>query len=620
MCGISAIISLKDENILDLILSSIEELENRGYDSLGIGFINKNSTKIIKTLNKNNPSKEILNNINFNNFTSSLAIAHTRWATHGGINLNNCHPHTAQNNDITLVHNGIIENYLEIKKELLEEDYLFNSLTDSEVIAKLIAYYNYQEENIETAIDLMCKKIKGTYALAILYLPTNSIYLIKKGSPLLLGFNENIIIATSEISGFKSYIFDYFSLESETLYKISKEGYEIINKISPNLNTNLLKHNKNFEDSILSYKNYTEKEIFEQANSILNTLNQGGRIKNNIINFGGMNKIKNHFNSIENIILLGCGTSHNACLLAKIYFNKLNIFNTIQVYEGAEFASYHIPKNGKSLVFFASQSGETRDLYNAISICKDKKCICCGIINVVDSQIAMEMDCGIYLNCGKERAVASTKSFTSMILIFSLLAIYFEQNLNYENNIIIKKLISVRNLHNQINNLLQPNYLNKLNEVKELVIEKLCKESSNSIYILGKDTMFPIAKEACLKIKEICYIHAEAFEASNLKHGPLALIKDNTCCFLLINHTNKESILNCYHEIISRNGFCFIFTEIRELLELDNINTHVFLIEESYYCQEILFIIAFQYLAYILSIYKNINPDKPRNLAKVVTV
>ena len=622
MCGISVVVSKNNTNIISFLLQSIQLLENRGYDSAGIAYIDNDNINIIKQIktNKIDSIEYIKNYISENNFFSNMGIAHTRWATHGGITLENSHPHNSIDNNIVLVHNGIIENYNELKIFLLEKNIIFNSETDSEVICKLIEYYNSIEYNTCKSIELACNQLQGTWGLAIIDVKEKTIYLTKNGSPLLVGYNEKLIVACSEIYGFNNYVNNYTKLENNKIYKIYNNVFSEVSNIDAKLEINKINNNDNI--SLGDFKYWTLKEIFYQPSSILNAINNGGRIHNNNIKLGGLEIIKKNINKAENIILLGCGTSYNACLIAKNYFEEFDIFNTIQVFDGAEFTSKNIPKKGLSIVIFCSQSGETQDLYKNIDVCRKKNCLTVGVINVVDSIIASEVDCGVYLNAGREIAVASTKSFTSMLIILALISIYFFENNCLNSNeyrIVNNKIQDIRILSNKIINILDVNILNKIDNFKNILLKKLTLTNSNSIFILGRGKMYPVAREASLKIKEISYIHSEAYHGGSLKHGPLALIQKDVCVFFIIDENNKTDMLNCYQEVRARDGFCFIITEITDLNRLNGENTKVLIIEKNIY-QEILFIIVFQYLAYQLSISKNINPDKPRNLAKVVTV
>lgn len=627
MCGITILLSKEENNILLDIYNCLLQLQNRGYDSAGIGFINKeNNLSILKSVTNYNldSMKDLKNKILDINDESKVAIAHTRWATHGGISEKNCHPHYSSNLDIVLVHNGIIENFMELKTFLLGIGLKFNSETDSEVIVKLIEYYLLNlGHSIEISIKLAILRLKGTYGLGIMYVPNKSVFLVKKGSPLIIGENSKYVIACSEESGLNNLVNNYIKIRDDKIYKLTSEGIllleenDIFNKISYKDYTCYQSQNK--FNSLMGYKYWTEKEIFEQSQSLLNVTNHGARIKNNIVTLGGLCKYRGILRNVENIVLLGCGTSLYASQIAKNYLKEILDLNSIQVIDGAEFVEKDLPK-GKTIVVLTSQSGETRDLYKNIEICKKNNCLLIGIINVVNSLIALEVDAGIYLNAGKEVGVASTKAFTSMLVAHSFLAMFIYQEkvgINYPK--IENKINSIRSLPNLVEKFLISEKLEEIKDIAQIILGKLKINNTNSLFILGKNNMFPLANEGALKIKEISYIHAEGFSGGALKHGPLALIENNIVCILLIDKINKDEMLNCLHEIRARNGFCIVITDIENVEIEKNKDILIFKTETSEYV-EILFIIFFQYLAFELSLLKGINPDKPRNLAKVVTV
>jgi glutamine---fructose-6-phosphate transaminase (isomerizing) len=606
MCGISVIISKKQNNIIDLILKSLAIIQNRGYDSVGIAM--KSKDWLIYKYASSEIS-DCMDNLfsTMKNKESNIAIGHTRWATHGGKTDNNSHPHYSMRKNIILVHNGIINNFQEIKEFLLKKNYKFYSETDTEIIANLIEYYLMENKSIEQSIKLSTDLLQGTWALAIVYtLEPDKVYLTRHGSPLILGHNDNVIICTSEISGFIGLINSYIILENNDIISIDNTGYKSNNiYISKNIDNIIL------QDSPDPYPYWTIKEIYEQPKTILAAFNNGARINNNNIILGGLYNLSNiiRTNSIEHLILLGCGTSYHACMLSKIYFNTSNVFNTIQAYDASEFTENDIPKRGKTLCICCSQSGETRDLIKSIHICKSKTCILLGCINVVDSVIALEVDCGVYLNAGQEIAVASTKSFTSTIVILSLICMWFkEKHLN------IPIINTLRCLPNSIEKLLDSQ---DLKNSCSNIVKFINNNKIHSIFILGREKLFPVAKEIALKIKEIAYIHAEGYPSGSLKHGPFALLDKNTLTILLIDKKNQETLTSTFYEISSRNTHLCIVSDISDSnlncelkLELPRINHY----------QEIVFTIALQYLTYLLSTSRNINPDKPRNLAKVVTV
>jgi glutamine---fructose-6-phosphate transaminase (isomerizing) len=632
MCGISVFISKNNRDILIKLLASLHQLQNRGYDSAGIAYIDTDNLQVNIVKFASTKEEDSLKNLNHeimkNNIESFCALGHTRWATHGGKTQINSHPHLSYNNKIVLIHNGIIENYLELKNFLKEKDYVFKSETDTEVIANLIEYYYLSDDNItiEKAIKIACKKMSGTWALAIINTEDlESVYIIRNGSPLLIGDNESLLICTSEVSGFCNNVSNYIRLENNNLLKIKNGIINDRNKIVSFLTVENNIDTLNCEP----YNHWTLKEIFEQPKSIMRAFNNGGRIHNNIVKLGGLNYLLPHLNKIDNIILLGCGTSLHACMLGKYYFHENTEYN-VSYYDAGEFIESFIPKYEKNIIIYCSQSGETRDLYKNIELSSKYNCINLGIINVIDSQIANAVHCGVYMNAGREVAVASTKSFTSTLIILSLISILFSQNtkdnINNINN--INTIQNLRNLSNQIDSMLYDKiFTKKCEKIRDKILEVMKNSNNNSMFILGKGKMFPIAKEAALKIKEITYIHAEGYSGGALKHGPFALLDENSIVILLIDEKNNHSMFNTYEEIKSRGAYCFIVSELdceiyigNEFTIENRYKTYTLTIPNNSSYQEILAIVALQYLAYIISISKGINPDRPKNLAKVVTV
>ena len=565
MCGITAILGNFEYS---LIINSLKQLQNRGYDSAGLSILDKNKYIFHKEINKESIDllkEKYLDNHKFNNI-----IAHTRWATHGVISKNNCHPHISNNLEISLVHNGIIENYLELKNFLVNKNYIFTSETDTEVIVNLIEYYNINSNSFDDAINNALCKCNGTWGLVIQYIKEPDIlYVVKKGSPLLIGKTEKYSIITSEISGFNNLINNYHELDSNKLYKINNNYNNLIN-----YNLCIKSIELNSKDN---YEHYMIKEINQQKNIIQNITCNGSRIKNNNIIFGGIDKYKNKILECDNLVLLGCGTSYHSCLYSMYHIKKMCKFKHIVAIDACNYEEYLIP-NGKNCYVFVSQSGETKDLYKILE--GKKKDITIGIINVVDSLIARNVTCGIYLNIGKETSVASTKAFLGQSLVLVLLGLSLMNN----------------------NKILLDNYLCDLRKLEEIIEIELNKEiiieKINNGFILANSTLLPIAMEAALKFKEITYSHIEALSTNSLKHGPLALVTDDN--FINIILGDNESVKQ---EILARDGKI-----INIILNYENL------------FNDLLYIIHLQRYNYILSIEKGIDPDYPRNLAKVVTV
>ena len=638
MCGISVVLSKqKNKKAVPLLLTSLEQLQNRGYDSFGLSSIIDSETPF--NIHKVACTSSVKNFEYFKEKTkdieSNVVMGHTRWATHGVISDENAHPHVSMTGTISLVHNGIIENYKSIKASLIENGYTFNSQTDSEVIANLIDYhYTVLNEPIEDSIQNAIHELSGTYGLAIQCIdyPENT-YIIRNGSPMLVGENDDYIMATSEVSGFVNQMKHYYTLTNNDLICFSlKEGIK-------SKKTQQLKkmecRNENIVLTPAPYPHWTLKEIHEQKDSLLRATNNGGRIFLNKIKLGGIGIVLNYIRDIENILLIGCGTSLHACQIGAFYLKKYQcgIVNHISVFDAAEFTPSDIPKRGKSLVIMISQSGETMDLHRVLPFVKERGCLTMGIINVVDSLIAREVDCGIYMNAGRENAVASTKSFTSSLMILKMFSLWFYQEFMISESFVIPSSPSNSQSHllreyepicNNIRNIIeQVGTLNSFSATNELftptMLDRLNQEN---MFILGKGKMECVAKEAALKLKEICYIHAEAYSGSALKHGPFALLKEGFPVIFLIDKENKDKMMNAYQEVKSRKAYCLVISELPLFTnDVDvDIENNFIRIPENGDIQEILYMVVLQHLCYSISQRRGINPDNPRNLAKVVTV
>ena len=642
MCGITFIYSKKNNNALKHIFNSLELIQNRGYDSMGICYYNQ-ITSNYDIIKKASTSKDdclslLKNKFNENDLKdqihSNFALGHTRWATHGGKTDANAHPHISNNGEIILVHNGIINNFLSIKEFLISKNYTFYSETDSEVIANLIEYYINNNKNnacFEEGLAKALAMLEGTWGLVIIYTKTiATFYVSRRGSPLLLASNNNYILCSSEINGFAGLTQDYIALNDNMIVKISNNDYTFLEletnqSISNNSNDYISYsiENSDYKDiwnTKNQYAHWMLKEIMEQPETIQKAYNYGGRINNNTIKLGGLDQIINITSYIEYIYLIGCGTSYNAALLGEIYLNELNKFVNVKCVNACEFTENCLPniKNYSTIMcVFLSQSGETIDVYNCLKICKNKRCLTMGIINKVDSLIAREVESGVYLNAGLEISVASTKSFTSMLVVLSLISMWFVNN-HHNNNM---KINSLRFLSHSLKQML---FTNSINNKLLALRDSILTNNYSSIFILGKHKLYPVACESSLKIKEVCYIHCEGFSAGSLKHGPFALLDSTNLTLLLIDSNdiaNYNNLKSTYYEIAGRETNLFIITNSQNVInELQLAEQNCMLINKLDYYNEILFTVLLQKLAYIISIAKGINPDKPKNLAKVVTV
>lgn len=608
MCGIISILTNNNNiDIQRILINGMIQLQNRGYDSAGIAYFENNNINVIKYASTDTKdSIDLIKdsiNVKNKNKNKNIMIGHTRWATHGEKNDINSHPHLSFDKMFAVVHNGIIENYFELKMFLETHNIYSKSETDTEIIANLLSYFYSVEDEIVKAIKSTLSLLEGTYALIIMCNDfKENLYCIRKGSPLLIGKNSDYIIIASEKSAFQKLIDTYIHLDNNDL--------TIINK---NLNIKTNNKYKSFElineYFDLSYKPYScwlEKEIYEQYESSKRALSFKGRLFDEYIKLGGLEENKNNLKSIQNIIILGCGTSFNAGYISKFYFQELCKFNSVQILNASEFTEKDIPYLGDTAILFLSQSGETKDLYNCIEIANKNNCFKIGVINSVDSLIAKEMDCGCYLNAGREVSIASTKSYINQLIVLNLIALWFSQ-LQYINQFI--RLHYIQDLH-QISELI--NMTLKIDT--SLIVNKL-KNIDSNLFILGKGKYYPLAKEVSLKIKEICYIHSEAFEASELKHGAYSLLDNNSVVILFITKDEYyDKMLSTLEQIKSRKSKYIIITNI-ENAKFKNCIKIPFL----KYMQELLYILPIQLACLKIAQYKKINPDKLKNLAKCVT-
>lgn len=608
MCGIIALLQSKNKDFFKIIIESLKQIQNRGYDSAGISYLdNKIETIKFASDNQKNAIEKLENNFDKNN-TSNIILAHTRWATHGPKTDINSHPHNSWDNKLSLVHNGIIENYRELKDFLENKNIVFKSQTDTEVISNLIQYYNLELNDLKLAIKKTVSLMKGTWGLAIIHQDyPNHIFSIRHGSPILIGIEDDFIMMASEISGFAGKIKNYFVLENNDLANISLENNKI-NITTDNIYKNKKINNINFDLTPEPYPHWTIKEIMEQPESILRAISFGGRIMDdNNVKLGGLEINKESLKKLDNIIILGCGTSLHAGYIGAEYFKDLCDFNIVIVKDGAEFNKNDIPKIGNTGIIYLSQSGETKDLHRCIEINKENNLFQIGVINVVDSLIAREVNCGCYINAGREVGVASTKSFTNQVIILSMIAMWFSQLKNINNLKRRKYIEDLRKLSHDFKN-----SINISIENKDLLKNFINKPS---IFILGKGQSKYISSEGALKIKEICYIHAEGYGGSALKHGPFALLDENHPVILLSpNNKFHSKMMNAKEEILSRNAPVLLITNNDE-----NFTNQIILPTNNSY-QDLLGIIPLQIAAYYCSVELGINCDQPRNLAKCVNV
>lgn len=612
MCGITAYLGSKSAFLY--ILDGLKLLQNRGYDSAGVCTINKDGFRLDKFASiEKVPAIKKLESYQSYHQNGCIGIGHTRWATHGAKTDENSHPHLDYTGTIALVHNGIIENYSYWKKYLIEKGIPFTSETDTEVIVNLISYYRHQKKKeMMDAITMTLSKLEGTWGIAVLDREDkNKLYVARNGSPLLIGFRgkEHVMVA-SEKSGFSNYIDYYICLKNGavTVLEKNKDGISFQEKDDY---TKELLDSGEIELDCKPYPYWTLKEIMEQPDTSQRAINIGGRILDKSrVKLGGLINEKKRLLLIDNLIILGCGTSYHAGLVGMKFFKELECFNTVQIIDGAEFEPDDIPLFGTTSLLLLSQSGETKDLHRCISIGRDIGLSILSIVNVVDSMIAREVDCGVYLNAGREVGVASTKSFTSQIIVLALMSIWFAQHRDKKERLRESFVSDILSLSNKIKYILDTK-----REICKKVAEKI--GYSHSCFILGKGEGEAVAKEGALKMKEIAYIHAEGYSGSALKHGPFALLEEGTPVIMIfLDDKYLVKMKSAAEEIRSRGAYIVGIGSV----ELEDVVDCQIRIPENKKMGSVLSIIPLQLIAYELSILKGIDPDFPRNLAKVVTV
>ena len=605
MCGIIGITSNKE--VTARIINSLKKLEYRGYDSAGIatlkdGFINEVKCEgRVEALEKN---------ISNMNLQGEIGIGHVRWATHGKPSTINAHPHSSD--IVSVVHNGIIENSTILKKLLEKKGHKFKSQTDTEVIAHLVTDY-LKKNNLKNTIVKVLKKLHGSFALGIIFKDQPDLIVgARRGSPLAVGYGPNENYLGSDSYALKSMTNKVSYLNDGEFCIIKKDNIDFFdtkgNKINKKI-LNLSKNDQSYDKG--DYKHFMSKEIEEQPNTIKNCINEyvdkvNQRI--NIYNFPWK------VNGIKSLVLVGCGTAYHSCMVAKYWFEKNSLLD-VNVDIASEFR-YRKHKFKKDCLYvFISQSGETADTYAALDICKKNKMKTCSIVNVVESSIARDSDFVLPIHCGPEIGVASTKAFLGQMLVLYMLCL----KISYDQKIINKKIYSFK-----IKNLLLLSKLIKktlLIDNKIQIISKTFANSKGSMF-LGRGYSFPIALEGALKLKELAYMHAEGYPAGEMKHGPLALIEEGMPVVVIAprDELYKKTVSNM-QEVISRGAKVLLITnKSKDEIYSENIWETITVENVSNDLLPFLTTIPLQKLAYYSALEKGYDIDKPRNLAKSVTV
>ncbi|MEK9166779.1 MAG: glutamine--fructose-6-phosphate transaminase (isomerizing) [Patescibacteria group bacterium] len=591
MCGIFSYFGPSDK-AAEIVLKGLKKLEYRGYDSWGIAA--KSASGDIKIEKHVGKISEVISLNSEMMMPSHLALGHSRWATHGGVTQYNAHPHSTENQDIIVVHNGIFENYLELKQTLIEKGHQFRSETDSEVFAHLI------EENIKLGLDkafkMACDMVTGRYAILAMSKYENKIIAARRGSPLIIGkAQDGAHFIASDVPAFLEYTKDVMYLDDNQMVVISDEGANFFDLASE----------KQIEKRVISidwkeemadkgdYQHFMMKEIMDQKETITKAIN---------LDTEKIMEVAKKIKGAYGTYFVGCGTAGKVAMVGEYLFSEI-AKKHVNVKFGSEFKSAKNFLTDRSLVIAISQSGETADTLEALEMAKSKGATIVSIVNVETSTMARYSDIVLPLKAGPEKAVASTKATTSQIAILTLLAYAVADKLDEGRQMLIT-------IEGQINDMLNPRYEERINTLSEEL------KDSKDIVIIGRGANFPIALEAAIKLQEVSYIHAEGFAGGELKHGPIALIAEGTPCIVLVsNDESKQEILSNAMEVKSRGGF---------IVGISPENAEVFdvwiKVPDAGFASPIVNIIPIQILAYKLALARKNNPDMPRNLAKSVTV
>jgi len=604
MCGIVGCIG--DKEAQSYLIGGLHRLEYRGYDSAGIVTVSKGGATLLRAKGK---VSELETLVDKNPSKDTVGIGHTRWATHGVPSETNAHPHRA--GDIYLVHNGIIENYKELKSEL--KNHTFVSQTDTEVLAALVDSFYEADTELVDAVTQALQLVVGTYGIAVVSVRNpGEIVVARSGSPLIIGVGDDEIYIASDASALIGYTTQAIYLNDGEIAICRRDGLELRDLAAQPISARVETIEVDMQAiQKQGYDHFLLKEICEQPTTLRSTLSGRVNVVDNSIKLGGLNLSPEELRDIEHVTIIGCGTAYYAGLLGSYYLEQLVDGLTIDVAVASElrYRSFHLPKNTVALV--VSQSGETADTLACLREIKRRGVKTLGIINVVGSTIAREVDGGTYVHAGPEISVASTKAFTSQVAAITMFGIQVAQ----------AKGANVQGTSKYIKELAQlPDEIEKVVTNYKEKIAKIAKKYAHYEHALyfGRDTLFPVALEGALKLKEISYIQAEGYAAGELKHGPIALVDDNFFeVALLLDNWLFDKGLSALSEVNARGGHIFAITNSKQKIDAEevlHINTKLDILAP------IVLNVAQQLFAYYIAVARGNDVDQPRNLAKSVTV
>jgi len=627
-CGIAGVVGAKGD-ARDYLIEGLTVLKNRGYDSAGIATMDENNPSLVVT--KYASEGEKADGLNLVDQKSNLSnghnigIAHTRWATHGGKTDANAHPHTDSSGRIALVHNGTLNNANELREELRSRGHMFNSETDTEVIAKLIG--EHYEKNgcssVKEATGQALARCDGSWGLCIMCTDNpDELVVARNGSPLVIGVGSDRTFIASETSAFNRYTKNFISMNDGEIGVLHKDGSTLdLTRVqkAPDQEVKL---------SPAPYPHWTLKECVEQPEAVGRALGFGGRLTSDEVQLGGLEKMKDDLSRVKYLTLSACGTSLNAAKYAEKLMKHLGSFDVVHSLDAAETDSNDFPrcarKAEESAFLVVSQSGETKDVANVVNAAQENNLTVMSVVNAVGSLIARTTNLGVYCNAGRENAVASTKAFTTQVTVLALIALWFRE---------LKDRVSGVTEHSVEGQLLKNSLMRlpiccgmalKNREQCRRVAERL--NTKDHCFVLGKGYGEAVAYEGALKIKEMCYLHAEGYSGGALKHGPFALIESDEngklgatpIIMLILDDNHVHHMRTAAEEVKARGADVIVITDKAELA--DGIDADPLIIPSNGPMTALTAVLPIQLIAYELALMRGINPDTPRNLATAVTV
>ncbi len=617
-CGIVGVVAEKGFEASDFLIEGLTILRNRGYDSAGVASVGPKGVVTTKFASQRTTSDSIdlVKEGMPDHIGNSVGIAHTRWATHGGKTDANAHPHSDTKGRIAIVHNGTINNSFDLKKMLMAQGFKFKSETDTEVIAHLIGVNLDKGMNLRDSVSGALSLCEGSWGLAAVHKDEpDEIVVACNGSPMTIGIGQGKKYIASETSAFSKYTKNYIAM---------KDGEIAVIGANATVGLDITRMETAADNDVIltpdPYPHFTLKELMEQPEAIGRAIGYGGRLNGSRVVLGGLDTNVNLLKSVTNMLVTGCGTSKNAADLGAKIMRDLHAFDTVQTIDSAECTRSNIPRT-HGAVLAISQSGETKDVHRAVKVAMEEDIPVLSVCNVVGSLIARTTGMGVYLNAGREFAVASTKAFSTQVTVMALVALWFRQT--KEDVLGLPEAPLKKEMLDSLQRL-------PISFGMGLRSRARCKDiadtlrSKQSLFILGKGYAEPIAMEGALKIKEMCYLHAEGYSGGALKHGPFALIEGSDGTFgstpvicMILDDQHAQHMRICAEEVKARGAKVYVITDKPDLAR--GIDDNPIVISPNGPLTAVSAVLPLQLIAYELAIMKGINPDTPRNLAKAVT-